>query len=178
MIERTCDLCGAIHQIYPSDLTGKRHFCSPSCRDKAHECKPIYFYVDNNECHICISHARSKEGYPKYGPKGNHRHMVRVLWERENGIIPKDRFCLHMCDNPNCINLEHIFIGTSQDNVDDSVKKNRHTKGEICGRSKLTEIQVKEIRNSGGTLVSIARKYKITYQNVKCIKERTTWKHV
>lgn len=54
---------------------------------------------------------------------------------------------LHRCDNPPCCNPSHLFLGTTVDNRDDCVKKNRHAFGAANGRSKLTEDMVVQIRN-------------------------------
>ena len=55
----------------------------------------------------------------------------RMSWELVNGTIPTDMFVLHRCDNRKCINPEHLFLGTQQENMKDMVKKDRHvgTKG-------------------------------------------------
>ena len=55
----------------------------------------------------------------------------RMSWELVNGTIPSDLLVLHRCDNRKCVNPEHLFLGTQQDNVVDMVKKKRHvgTKG-------------------------------------------------
>ena len=49
----------------------------------------------------------------------------RWAWEKFNGPIPKDGNVLHRCDNPPCINPEHLFLGTSLDNHRDMIAKGR-----------------------------------------------------
>lgn len=52
----------------------------------------------------------------------------RVSWTLFNGDIPEGMFVCHHCDNPKCVNPEHLFIGTQKDNMQDKCKKGRHHK--------------------------------------------------
>lgn len=90
---------------------------------------------------------------------------------------------LHRCDNPPCINPDHIFLGTNLDNIKDRIAKGRSNpcKGEVSPKSKLKEEQVREIRrrNSlGETFVSLAREFGIAPQNIRQCCVRNTWKHI
>jgi len=60
----------------------------------------------------------------------------RYSWEIHNGDIPDGMFVLHSCDNPACVNPDHLFLGTNQDNVDDMMRKGRNVSGGAkCGSS-------------------------------------------
>lgn len=50
----------------------------------------------------------------------------RVAWEIVHGPIPQGLFICHHCDNPLCVNVDHLFLGTDQDNVSDMIAKGRH----------------------------------------------------
>ena len=69
------------------------------------------------------------EGFRKngYGKKnvGAASHMLahRWTWEQAHGPIPGDLYVLHSCDVRACVNLEHLRLGTAQDNVDDMMKR-------------------------------------------------------
>jgi hypothetical protein len=53
----------------------------------------------------------------------------RFMWEMVYGDIPAGMFVLHRCDNPACVNPDHLWLGTNQDNVDDMMRKGRHVSG-------------------------------------------------
>lgn len=73
----------------------------------------------------------------------------RVSWELHNGPIPEGMCVLHRCDNPPCVNPDHLFLGTQLDNIADRVRKGRNgdLSGQNNGRAKLTSEQVLEMRS-------------------------------
>lgn len=89
----------------------------------------------------CIEPKRYKspDGRYRVRRKGKYVLLYRVLWEEANGPIPDGLFLLHKCDNPSCVNLEHLFLGTQTDNMRDCSQKRRIAHGNRTGTSKLTE---------------------------------------
>jgi HNH endonuclease len=69
--------------------------------------------------------AVNRKGYPVISIKGKTYLEHRKVWESEHGDIPEGLFVLHRCDTPGCINVEHLFLGTNQDNARDMVRKGR-----------------------------------------------------
>ena len=80
------------------------------------------------------SGARSRNGYGKmaYG-NGTTAGSHRVSYEVHRGPIPDGLFVRHKCDNPPCINPDHLELGTPADNSRDMVERNR-TRGYVTGR--------------------------------------------
>jgi hypothetical protein len=70
----------------------------------------------------------------------------RVSWAIHYGQVPDDIQVLHRCDNPQCVNPSHLFLGDSTDNNRDTFAKGRQPIGEQHGGSKLKWDQVREIR--------------------------------
>jgi hypothetical protein len=53
---------------------------------------------------------------------------------------------IYKCDNRKCVNPNHLYIGTHQDNMNDMVERDRQARGEKNGRAKLTYREVKQLR--------------------------------
>lgn len=84
------------------------------------------------------------------------------------------------CDNPCCINPNHLFAGTRQDNIDDREQKGRNNppKGEHNGRAKLTKSQIVEIRQKhqqGATLRGLGREYGVNKTTIADIVSGKHW---
>lgn len=83
---------------------------------------------------------------------GEKKQMAhRVSYEHFKGPIPEGMVVMHSCDNPSCVNPEHLSVGSKTDNNRDAVKKNRHAHGEKNGHAKLTVEQVRMIKESAYT---------------------------
>lgn len=75
--------------------------------------------------------ARDKDGYGIYNPfKSKSVRITRFIYEKRIGLIPEGLFVCHKCDNPSCINTDHFFLGTNDDNMHDMVEKGRSLKGD------------------------------------------------
>ena len=89
-------------------------------------------------------------GYGKIGYTFNGKKKFigahQAAWIVTNGPIPRGMFVCHKCDNPPCVNDNHLFLGSSLDNSRDSVRKGRNSKGISHGMVKLTERKIQEIR--------------------------------
>jgi hypothetical protein len=78
---------------------------------------------------VCIewNGSRLKSGYGRF----NNQRAHRLIFEQVYGPIPKNMLVCHSCDNPPCVNPEHLFLGTSKDNIQDSIRKGRINTSEI-----------------------------------------------
>lgn len=111
-----------------------------------------------------------------HGAIGAHRVALSI---KLGHPIPDNVHALHTCDNPPCVNPDHLFAGTDQDNVADMIAKGRNIYGERVKTRKLTENQVREIiaRHSTGTIGQrrLAREYGVSASAIQKITEGKLW---
>ena len=77
-----------------------------------------------SEC-VIFQGTKSDKGYGRVWHNGKMVRAHRLAYETHVGPIPKGMFVCHRCDNPPCINPEHLFLGTTTDNIRDAVAKGR-----------------------------------------------------
>ena len=111
------------------------------------------------------------------------RKASRIAYYFHYKSDPGDLLVLHKCDNRKCINPHHLFLGTHKENTDDMIAKGRMrtNRGEDCGRSKLTEADVRIIKGllrDGHTQSQIAERFGISASAVGHIRQGSTWRHV
>lgn len=121
-----------------------------------------------------------KRGYGVIRQQNKLCYAHRKIYEIENNItLNSNQIIMHKCDNPKCVNIHHLEIGTLQDNVQDMINKNRQCKGEGKKQAKLTETQVLEIYNNNyEPYITIARKYKVSDTLIHLIKQGKRWKYL
>lgn len=95
--------------------------------------------------------------------------------------LASKEFVCHRCDNPACVNPEHLFIGTPKDNSADSYSKGRWPRGETSKRSKLTEsmiVEAKRLRSCGMSWRGLGKLFPVSCQTIRRAVKGITWKHV
>jgi hypothetical protein len=108
-------------------------------------------------------------GYFGVGGQGAGTQLAhRVAYRLFRGRIPKGLWVLHRCDNPSCVNPSHLFLGTAKDNMQDAKAKGRLKPPPV--RRKLTGDQVAEIRASGEYPTALGRRYGVSAEQVRRIK--------
>ena len=135
------------------------------------------------DCWLWTGAQNGSNGYGAIYYNGRSRQAHRVAWELANEQKIPDGMCVcHHCDNPLCVNPEHLFVGTHKENMLDMVKKSRHHHGEEHTYSKLTAKEVIEIRKAYAkdnvTLRQVASKYDVSHQNISYIVRGEQWSHV
>ena len=141
----------------------------------------IEYYIDENECHICVSHALDKDKYPRVHRYGKDLRMSRYIWSLANHQeIPQGLLVMHKCDNPKCINPEHLKLGTHLENMRDKKEKGRCRKGSKHPGSLLTEVKVYYIKFEAKdkSNYELAKMFNVKPATVKDIRRCKSWAHV
>jgi hypothetical protein len=112
----------------------------------------------------------------------------RVSWRLHSGEIPEGLHVLHRCDVRNCVNPDHLFLGTKQDNARDMVAKGRQPRGfkkpnhmqrgELHPRAKLSSADVADVRSAlanGESGAAIARRYGVSRGAIYHIANGRNW---
>ncbi len=109
---------------------------------------------------------------------GAHRYSYAL----HNGPIPAGMDVLHKCDNPACVNPDHLFLGTQADNDADRNAKGRQAKGARMGAAKLTEGQVLAIRRAyadgRAKLKKLAAEYGVSAMQIWRVVSRQQWTYL
>lgn len=126
-------------------------------------------------------------GYGSFGLtlsfKNSKKYLApRVMWTIVYGPIPRGQCVLHVCDNPLCVNPQHLFLGTQADNVRDCQTKGRMARGLNHSWAKLKEQNVRDIRNDYSigiiSMRGLARRHKVCLMTIQKIIYGITWKHI
>lgn len=121
-----------------------------------------------------------------YGEISIHYHMHkthRIAYELIKGPITDGLFVCHSCDNKLCCNPDHLWLGTTEDNMRDMVVKGRSARncGEKSGSVKLSKEQIISVfnfRNEGYSQRCIASIYGVSNQQISRILSRKRWGHL
>lgn len=139
-----------------------------------------------DECWLWTGRLVGK-GYGSLGLGGRGAKQIlahRLSYQIHKGQIPNGLVIMHKCDNPRCVNPEHLDAGTQSQNIKDAFSRGRKInlpsglKGESHGASKLTNKDVIAIRASTDTYQKLADMYGVSRTSIEKIRYRKTWKHI
>lgn len=142
------------------------------------------YVVKTKNCWLWIGY---KPGGKLYGSisKDSHGNMIkahRASYILHIDSIPEGMNVCHTCDNPSCVRPEHLFLGSVLDNNRDCVRKNRHSIGIKNGSAKLTETQIREIKNKyipkQYSTTKLSKEYGVTQPTIYNIVTNKTWRHI
>lgn len=124
--------------------------------------------------------ARDKDGHGTLNVQGKKMQAHRHIYMQNNEEDITNKVIRHMCDNPPCVNPNHLKAGTHQDNSNDMVARGRQrkAKGELNTAAKLTRDNVYEIRSllvEGAAVNAIAKKYGVGTTTIYAIKTGQNW---
>lgn len=200
---RTCQQCQG--PIVKGQKKAK--YCSRTCRDRA-AAVPLadrfWGYVDKTAggCWLWTGHKHPR-GYGVIGSGPPDKKLLRahrVSWTMLRGLIPDGLEICHNCpdgDNPGCVNPDHLFLGTHQENMHDASMKGRmawtnekllrldperRPRGERNTNAKLTDQAAREIKSllAEGklSLRAIGQRYGVSCKPILRIKQGRAWTHV
>lgn len=122
------------------------------------------------------------EGYGVLQSCGKSYAAHRASWIVYKGPIPEGMHVCHRCDNPCCVNPDHLFLGTPTDNMRDKVKKGRAKTtprlGSKNSAAKLTEEQAMDILTSSDGPTKAAQKHGVSDTLVHFIRSGRAWPHL
>lgn len=116
-------------------------------------------------------------GYGEFFYRGRLHCAHRVAWELTHGVIQEGMSVCHSCDVRQCVRPDHLFLGTQSENLSDMDRKGRRW----IGPCKLTDDQVRslrQLRNGGQDLRSLATEFGISETQVSAIARRRYYKRV
>lgn len=172
-----CD-CGQQTDVYVSKLkSGHTQSCGCYNQERRSQQRKIEWKVTEKGCWECTSHKPNFYGYPQYMIRQKNYRLSRIIYAELFGPIPEGLYVLHSCDNPLCINPEHLSVGTAKDNSRDMVTRNRHAAGERSGQALLTKEKASFIRRSRHKIkgVDLAKMFGVSPQTICGIQKGRAW---
>lgn len=129
--------------------------------------------------------ATNRKGYGVINIKASLFLASRISWFIKNGNTHENLLVCHKCDNPPCVNPNHLFLGTIKDNAIDMSRKGRSRKGRkslyrgtLIKSSVLKEedvLQIKKLLQKNMTCVEISKIYNVTPEAISSIKTGKNW---
>jgi hypothetical protein len=128
---------------------------------------------------------KAGKGYGGINYQGRKMYAHRLAWILRRGEIPTGLQVLHHCDNPPCINPDHLFLGTNTDNVHDCIAKGRKVVGDVRGEknpkavlSPVDVLRIRRLYDSGWKHEQIANAFCAPINAVRKAALRQTWRHI
>lgn len=137
------------------------------------------FAVDPSGCWLWTA-AKFKSGYGTIRDE-NRKGLTasRASWLIHRGEIPAGMYVCHRCDVRSCVNPDHLFLATNNENMQDMVAKGRQAQGERSGRHKLTAEHVTQARadhSAGQSGSALARKLGVSTSVMSRILRGLAWR--
>lgn len=166
-----CKTCGV--ELAPLGKHPNAKYCSLQCHVDA-----FVMPEPNSGCWLWTGRFDDK-GYGRIKYAGRVFGAHRKAFEAAYGPInSSELYVCHRCDNPACVNPNHMFLGTSKDNMLDAAAKGRTLSGERNAAARLTASDVLAIRASNLKDTDLAKQYGVAHATVYFARTGVTWKHL
>ncbi len=151
----------------------------------------FWSYVAKREgdgCWVWVGTKR-RDGYGVIGLGARELGLIRahrLSWLIQVGEIPVGAFLCHRCDNPSCVRVDHLFIGTAKENHYDMRAKRRHSDpprmlGTSNVNAKLNPEKVRKIRrlrSEGAGYHQLAKRFRVYHGTIRKVCRGELWSHV
>jgi len=117
-------------------------------------------------------------GYPRISLFNKEYRVSRYVYKKIHGNFDENLNVCHTCDNPLCINPDHLFFGTHTENQQDKFKKNRQAKGVTHGCSKLNDEQAATAKFTSIKPTVLAKEFNCSATIIRQIRQGKYWKHL
>ena len=187
-IVRACEICGSsFHPRRSARPTVGGRFCSSGCANTRPRQTIVTafwqrFRVDaTSGCWEWVG-TRGAHGYGLVALDGRRFLAHRVSYRLHFGDLPSGAHVCHRCDNPACVNPDHLFLGDMRSNHADKVSKGRQARGDGHGNAVLSTADVVAMRDRFAAHEAsqrvLAHEYGVSPSHVSNIVNREAWKHV
>ncbi len=177
-------VCGNCHESFERIGSRIRYFCSIECRfesqrktAKASFAQFVVKGIGPDDCYDWTGFI-DPNGRAMFHFNGTKCSAARAAWIMAKGPIPDGLFVCHRCDNGRCSRLDHLFLGTHQENMDDAVAKRRMPRGDNNRLSKLSEADVRMIQTSAATQRVLAESFGVSQSLISLIRSHRRRKHL
>ena len=179
--DKPCLQCGVIF-----NPRSNQRFCSHQCQIASLQTAATMEFIESNSipepntgCWIWLGALDSK-GYGLYGGARHrrfkaHRKMLELKLCRP---LTDDEVTRHSCDNPPCVNPDHLMVGSINDNNQDCIRRGRHAFGSRIAAAKLSEVDIEEIQkmlNHGEYQRIIGERFGVTQGAISHIVNGRSW---
>lgn len=189
-LDIACEVCGTIVNVKRSVRNPR--FCSFACRVRAQQRTPGFTDEDVSRFWQKVDRSGSDQACWLWTASVDERGYGKVWWNRRIHVAthvswilafgdPVPPMVCHHCDTPGCVNPSHLFAGNSVINMADMVQKGRSARGERAFKAKLTEDNVRQIRQlalKGVSVTEIAATFGVHSSTIYAIRLGKAWKHV
>jgi hypothetical protein len=134
-----------------------------------------YVPEPNSGCWLWLCH-KDVNGYGVLTVRGKPRtrRAHRISYELHIGPVSPELLVCHRCDNPACVNPEHLYIGTQVDNMRDRTLRSRNASSKL---SVEAVCQIRELAERGVRRVTIAERCSVSQSTIQRILSGESWGH-